>query len=228
MRKVISLIFGLILCLSLSACGDKFVAEKDALVGSKWFSGAETSNTIVIWKFYDESVEKSEYFVDGNGMHDSDKKVASYTIQKDAIKVVFDDEEMIIPYSFEESEITLEKGKYFSPQDVDQAIQGFWTLRDSLTAFGTTASHEYNVQFENGIMRYEHASEARFGAPGEYYYFGPYEGKYTIGDGKFETDVFNGNEFFFNVYNGKVNLFHYDKKMNRGEKLPGQDGYEFN
>ena len=228
MKKIISLILCLMLCLSISACGNKFAAEKEALVGSKWYSGAETSNTIVVWNFYDESVEKAAYFVDGNGMHDSEKKVAEYTIQKDAIKVVFDDEEMLIPYVFENDKITLKEGEYFSPQDVDEAIQGFWTLRDSSNFFGRVSYNEYNIQFENGTMRIEEAAEAMNGAPGEYYYYGPYEGTYTIGDGTFVTDADHGDRYFFNVYEGEVNVFHYGNEMKRGEGFPGQDGYKFN
>ena len=228
MKKIISLILCLILCLSISACGNKFAAEKEALVGSKWYSGAETSNTFVVWNFYDESVEKAAYFVDGNGMHDSEKKVAEYTIQKDAIKVLFDDEEMLIPYVFEDNKIILKEGEYFSPQDVDEAIQGFWTLRNGNNFFGTYSSNEYNIQFENGVMRIEEAAEAMNGAPGEYYYYGPYEGSYTIGDGIFVTDADHGDRYFFNVYEGEVNVFHYGNEMRRGEGLPGQDGYKFN
>ena len=74
----------------------------------------------------------------------------------------------------------------------------------------------------------ESASKAYNGAPGEYYYYGPNEGEYMIGDGKFETDTPHGNEYFFNVYDGKVNVFHYGNEMKRGEGLPGQDGYKFN
>ena len=77
-------------------------------------------------------------------------------------------------------------------------------------------------------MRIEEAAEAMNGAPGEYYYYGPYEGTYTIGDGTFVTDADHGDRYFFNVYEGEVNVFHYGSEMKRGEGLPGQDGYVFN
>lgn len=230
MKKIIYLVSFLILCLSVSACGSKFSAEKAALVGSKWFSGEETYNSIVVWNFYDESVEQAKYFVDGNGIHDSEKKVAEYTMQKDAIKIVFDNEELLIPYTFENDKIILKKGEFFTPEDIEREIQGFWTLhkKDYIAAVSMSTENEYNIQFDNGIMRNESAAKAYRGAPGEYYYYGPDEGEYTIGDGKFETETKHGNEYFFNVYGGKVNILHYGDEMKRAERLPGQDGYKFN
>ena len=229
MKKVICLILCLIICVSMSACGGNLDAKKETLVGTKWFSSAETSNTIVVWNFYEESVEKIEYFFDGNGIHNSEKKVASYTMQKDVIKVSFDDEEMIIPYTFKNDKVALKQGDFFSPDDIEKEIQGFWTLhkKDYIAAVGVSTESENNIQFDNGIMRNENASKAYNGAPGEYYYYGPNEGEYAIGDGKFETEVKHGGEYFFNVFGGKVNVFHYGNKMERGEGLPGQNGYKF-
>lgn len=227
MKKLLSLVLCLVLCLSLVSCGG-FTEEKNALVGSKWFSGKDTSNSIVVWNFYDESVERAEYFFDGNGMHDSTKSVGEYKVQKDAIKVSFDSEDVMIPYVFENGKITLEAGKFFSPEDVEKELQGFWTLRVTDFILGSVTSNEYNVQIDNGTIRIEEAADALYGAPGEYYYYGPYEGTYTIGDGKFESDADHTDRYFFNVYKGQVRLFHYGKEMKRGDGFPGPDGYVFN
>ena len=199
MKKTISIILCLAMCVLFVSCGNNFEEEKAALVGTKWFSAENTSNSIVVWNFYEESVERAGYFVDGNGMHDSDKEVAEYEIQKDVIKVSFEDEEILIPYTFANGKINLKAGEYFSPEDVDKAIQGCWNLRQSSTFLGITSSNEYNIQFDNGTMIIEEAAEAINGGPGEYYYYGPYEGTYTIGDGTFETDAKMGDRYFFNV-----------------------------
>ena len=71
--------------------------------------------------------------------------------------------------------------------------------------------------FDNGITHFDLANN-----------YGPYEGTYTIGDGTFVTDADHGDRYFFNVYEGEVNVFHYGNEMKRGEGFPGQDGYKFN
>lgn len=223
--------FTAVLCVALSfmlaSCGKSFKAEKEALVGTKWFSAKDTSNSIVVWNFNEDSVEKASYYIDDNGIHNSGKEAAEYKIQKDAIEVDLDTEKVLIPYSFENGKIMLKKGEYFSPDDIKAELQGFWHLRKSSVLFGEVSTHEYNVQFENDTMRIENAADARGGAPGEYYYYGPYESTYTIGDGIFETEIDEAAQYFFNVYEGKVNLFHYGSQMSEGTGFPGENGYIF-
>lgn len=218
MKKIyLSFILGVIICLSFTGCANTFEKEKAALNDTKWFSAVETSNSVVVWDFYEESLQRSKYFFDGNGIHDSDKDTAEYELEKDIIKVKFEDEELLIPYTFENDEIRLEQGKYFSVQDIEDGIQGCWTLHKK--------SNEYNVQFNAGTMINESAARAYTGDG--YYYYGPNEGAYTVGNGKFETEAKHGGEYFFNVYDGKVNLYHYGEQMTSSNGLPGEDGYVF-
>lgn len=227
MKKCLSFILGVIICLSFSGCANTFEKEKAALNGTKWFSAVETSNSVVVWDFFEESLQCSKYFFDGNGIHESDKNVAEYELEKDVIKAKFEDNEILIPYTFENDEIHLEKGKYFSVQDIEDGIQGCWTFhkKDYISSIRMSTENEYNIQFNAGTMINESAGRAYTGEG--YYYYGPNEGTYTIGNGKFETEAKHGGEFFFNVYEGKVNLYHYGDRMTPSDGLPGEDGYVF-
>lgn len=227
MKKILPVIVSIALCVPFTGCANRFENQKEVLVGTKWFSAAETSNSVVVWDFYEDSLQCSQYFFDGNGIHDSDKDTAEYEFQKDVIKVTFADDEILIPYTFENNELHLEQGKYFSVQDIEDGIQGCWTSHKKDYILGMSTEDEYNIQFDAGTMIHESAGKGIGQLAGSIVYAGPYEGTYTIGDGKFETEVMHGGSFFFNVYDGKVNVFHYGDKMTPSDGLPGKDGYVF-
>lgn len=235
MNRFLSLILCLSMFFSLASCKKNtevvvdYSAQKQAISGTKWYSAMDIPNGIVIWNFFEDSVEKTDYSFDGNWMHKLTTTVADITFQKDVIKVEFEDTTQLIPYMFKNNEILLKEGEFFTPKDIELGIQGCWTVRTSKydEIFDVNTENEYNIQFDNGIMRNENAAKAILGEPGEYYYYGPNEGKYTIGDGSFETDCKDGDEYFFSVYQGIVRIFHAGNEMKHIEQLPGEMGYVF-
>lgn len=67
------------------------------------------------------------------------------------------------------------------------------------------------------------------GAPGEYYYYGPYEGTYEIADGAFLSDESKiQSNIYFVVEDGKVCVCKYDDKLEKGGEFPGENNYIFN
>lgn len=229
MRKLISFILCVVMCLSLSACG--FSAEKAAIVGTKWYCEADTSNSIVVWEFFEETVSRNRYFIDGNGMHESTKESGTYKFSSDVLTVSFDSTDETIPYTFADGQFVLDGGKFFSPQMVEEGLQGHWMLRDvSYIPIVGTSTNEYHIEFTNGAFTEEHAADAYNGAPGEYYYYGPKEGTYTLGEGcSFDTDTDElETNYFFLITDGKVTVHHYQKTMKHEGEFPGQNGYIFN
>lgn len=97
--------------------------------------------------------------------------------------------------------------------------------KNYISAIKTSTETEHNIQFNAGTMINESAARAYTGE--DYFYYGPEESPYTIGNGKFETKAKHGGEYFFNVYDGKVNLYHYGEQMTQSDGLPGEDGYAF-
>ena len=90
MKKYLSLILCLALCLGLVGCGG-FPEVKEAAMATNWYTEAETSNSIIVWGFFEDSVCQSQYFIDGNGQHESTKNTGTYKIKSDVIEIKFDD-----------------------------------------------------------------------------------------------------------------------------------------
>ena len=228
MKKLLSVLLIVVLCMSLAACG--YAEEKEAITGTKWYSEADASNAMLIWEFSEETVTQTEMYLDGNGRHESEKRTASYTFEKDVIKVAFEDGECVIPYNFFDGKLILDDGNYLTVEDVEEQLQGHWQLRESsynpITGF---SEHEYHIEFNNGRAIYENAADAYGGAPGEYYYYGPYEGTYEIADGAFLSDESKiQSNIYFVVEDGKVCVCKYDDKLEKGGEFPGEDNYIFN
>lgn len=229
MKKVLSIAVAVLMVLALCSCGNSYSEEKAAIVGAKWYGEAETSNSIIVWEFFEESVCRSQYFIDGNGQHESTKNTGSYKFKSDVIEIKFEDTDYVLPYTFSNGEFVLDGGKLLSAEDVKEQIQGHWNSRESsynpLTGF---SSAEHHVEFTGNQFEIENASEAYRGAPGEYYYYGPYTGTYEIGDGCFICDDYHlASSYFFLVKDGQAVIYRYNHEYKRGGEFPRQNGYEF-
>lgn len=42
-----------------------------------------------------------------------------------------------------------------------------------------------------------------------------------------KTEARHADDYFFSVYGGKVNIYHYEDQMTPSDGLPGEDGYVF-
>jgi hypothetical protein len=106
---------------------------------------------------------------------------------------------------------------------VDAGLQGYWEVRTS-SSFG---ENEYHIYFDNGSVQSESAAESLFGSNGEYFYYGPYTGTYTLNFGGLDTEMDHGDNWFFNIIDGTVTLLHYATVCSPSYGFPGQYGYSF-
>ena len=199
----------------------------DALDGNFWFYNGGNDTTLNRISFSGTTATIAQVTFDGNGKHDNGSKDYPITVDDNNIIVDLGSSELKISYTLSGSKITLGKNEYFTADDVNAGIQGYWKSRVSMTIFGTRTVTEKNIYFSNGGVVSEKASLANGSTSGEYYYFGPYEGTYKINFGGFDTNMSHGSEWFFNIVNGKVVVLDFDHLCERTNSLPGQYGYSF-
>lgn len=199
-----------------------------ALESGVWYFEAETKNSVNRLLFADGTAAVSLAYMDGNGRHES-SDVTNYTYKiTDAEIILIKDDlsETAISYTFKNDTLTLDKSKYFTPEMVDEGVQGYWTSKSSQSVLGEWLTSEHNIYFNEGKVVSESATEAYGYNDGTYYYYGPYEGTYEIGFGNFETEIRHGDDWFFRIEDGKVQILHYDNLCSESDGLPGEDGYE--
>ncbi|MBE6765140.1 MAG: hypothetical protein E7546_04600 [Ruminococcaceae bacterium] len=178
-----------------------------------------------------------EVIIGGNGREFKHDKKHRFEITDTKIKVRIDDENVLyIPYEINGDTITIGKGGhgYYTPEQIDAAIQGYWRANDSdaalsLQLFGKVLDGADCVHFNKGSYTLEYASEGYDLPAGRYYYFGPYSGKYTISHGCIEmSNKSHGtDEWFFTVVEGEIALYHYTDRAYKTTGLPGRNGYNF-
>lgn len=202
----------------------------DLLCVEPFFANSGTVNSLYGFTFTKASVCVKDVFFDGNGYHTSSENTVPYLIDDTTITMTLDDgRELSIPYTINGGAIKLGSGEYFSASEVDAALQGYWhCIEYSYNPITGFTAPEYNAYIHDGTFEYEHAIEAYGYNDGSYYYYGPYEDSYTLGIGCFESDIYGGNEWFFNIIDGEVKLMHYDHVFDKVESgMPGEDGYSF-
>lgn len=206
----------------------KYSAVLDALNGNTWFFNGGSDTILNGISFTEDEATIAQVYFDGNGKHDNGSNTYSYVVDdKDIAITMADGSEMKIAYSLSGSSISLGNNEYYSLEEVDAGIQGYWSIRTSSTAFGMKMATEKNIYFNNGKVVMESASLANGSTSGEYYYYGPYEGSYTLNFGGLDTDMYHGSDWFFNIVDGKVVVINFDHICEPTDKLPGENGYEF-
>lgn len=198
------------------------------------YSG-ESAYSVRSITFTKEKAIIKEAVIDGNGRDTKGDTEHRFDINDSKIRVEIDDENILsIPYAINGETITLGDGWYYTPEQVDAAIQGYWRANDSdaalsLQMFGKVLDGADCVYFNKGSYTMESANEG-FNLPaGRYYYSGPHSGKYTISLGLIDmSNKPSGlNEWFFTIVEGKVVLYHYTDRASKTTRLPGINGYSF-
>ena len=202
---------------------EKYKDVYNALASNVWYFNGGSDTTLNSISFTDSGAVIGQVYFDGNGKHENESRDVQVSVDDSNINLIFEDESVAgIPYTLEEDSITLEGG-YFTAEEIEEQIQGYWKLRT--VSFGT---HEFHIHFDKGSVESERASEALDGSNGEYYYYGPDEGQYTLNFGGFDTDMRHGSEWFYNIVDGEVVILHYDNICEHtDEEFPGEDGYSF-
>ena len=202
---------------------EKYKDVFNALNSETWYFNGGTDTNLNRIRFSDAGAEIGQVYFDRNGKHEKERLNAQVSIDDTNIIVTLDAENSFnIPYSMEEDSVKLEGG-FLTAEEIDEQIQGYWKLRQE--SFGT---HEYHIHFDNGNVEYETAAEALNGSDGEYYYYGPYEGEYSLNFGGFDTEMSHGNNWFYNIVDGEAVVLYYDNICEKtDEEFPGEYGYYF-
>lgn len=191
-----------------------------------YFNGGSDSILNGIRFTRDEAVLKQVNFT-GNGKMGGAENNYSYLVDADSITVTLaDGSELEIPYTVSGSEVALGSGEYITEKQVAKDIQGYWMLRKSQTILGMNAVNEYHIYFGAANMTMEKAAKSAVRGT-DYFYYGPFDGSYTLDFGSFNTDMTHGNEWFFNIIDGEVAVLHYDSVCSRSDGFPGEHGYSF-
>lgn len=201
----------------------------DLLKEGAWFFSSGSVNVVNRLMFNSEYATVTPIFYDGNGHHNESNLTFTYTM--DDKEITIKDEGSVyrtIPYSVKDEKIELGDGDYFTPEEVDANLQGYWDCRTSSVVLGMISANEYVIQFDNGQMTYENAAKAapKFGY--EYFYYGPYSGTYTVTkDGLTTQTGHNDWQFGFNIIDGKVVAMRCDDSCTPCSGFKGKDGYSF-
>ncbi len=200
------------------------------LVGNLWFIDSKSSNAITSAEFTDEYVSVKHWFYDGDGANYCDDASVRYTISDNTISFTWkwngiDNETETIQYIREGSSIKFGEGKMYSVEEVEEALQGYWTLHKYDYILGAVTESEYNLLIDDGKMVYEHADVARYFDG--YYYYGPYEGTYKIESTGLVADIYNDSYLGFVIGDDGIVPVLFDHEFVRGDGFPGEDGYSF-
>ena len=219
------------------AIKDKSIAEKagenrsayadvfKAISENTWFFNGGGDTILNHITFKENKASLGQVYFDGNGLHDNGTDECAYVISDETITVSAKGGELSIPYHLSGEEIVLGDGEYFNSVQVEEGLHGYWTCtkHGDLSGKGNT----YYLLVDHGTLKSESAAEAIDGTDGEYYYYGPDEGSYTLGIGRFITQMRHGNSWFFNIIDGKPVILHYDTVCVPADGFPGRDGYYF-
>lgn len=205
---------------------EKYGPVIELLKKNEWFLNGGSDTILQKIKFTDSKANVSRITFDGNGKHSGGAISYTYDISDQFITVApGSSSEIILSYKVNGNTITLNNGACMAKDQVKQDLQGGWRYRDN--SFGLT--HEYNVIISGNTIKFENANEGFNLGYGQYYYYGPFSGTFTVGDGSINSNMTHGNEFFFNILNGKATLLHYHHAFTKKSmsKLPGLHGYNF-
>lgn len=209
----------------LAEANSKITYEKygdviDLLAKEAFYYNGGSSNQLNRIIFTESGATIEKVYFDGNGKWDNGSDSVRYTMDDSVISVTQADGSLLeIPYKVEGDSVKLGNGEYLTLAEIDRGIQGYW----SLTTY-TFGKQEYHIYFENGTVKSENAARSLFNSD-EYFYYGPYEGTYTLDFGSFNTDMDHGNDWFFTIIDGKPTILHYDSIASPGGSFPGQYGY---
>ena len=208
---------------------EKYADTIALLQGKTWYFNGGSDTALAMVSFSDDKATISSVTFDGNGIHDDVNMTSSYTLDDSHIIIekAVNNEPARLDYTIDGNTISFEESVYFTKEEVDEAIQGYWKCRYTSNVLGISGDVEYNIHIDNGNLTSESASEAAFGAKGEYFYYGPYQATYTLGDGCFNTSMKHGDNWFFNIIDGRPVILYYDHVCVPADKLPGENGYSF-
>ena len=217
----------------LADCDHQIMLQKyadvfAALDGKTWYFNGGADNILNSITFSGESTTISQVYFDGNYKHENGSNEHQFIVDDQNLIITMEDgSELKIAYDFSNQTINLNKNEYATIEEIEEGIQGYWKDQNDETIIGIRTVTEKNIYINHGKIISEKAALANGSTSGEYYYYGPYEGTYTLNFGGFDTDMMHGGEWFFNIVDGEIVLLNCDRVCTKTDKLPGQNGYKF-
>jgi hypothetical protein len=198
-----------------------------ALDGCTWYFNGGSDTTLDRISFSGTEATIGQVYFDGNGKHDNGENSYKFSVDASEISLtLFDGSALDIPYSIDGDSVTIGNGDYYTVEEIDAAIQGCWNVRKSSAFAGMESVTDKSISFDNGKVVSEQASLASDGNRSVLlYYYGPYEGTYTLNFGGIDTEMSHGNEWFFNIIDGTVTILNYNNICTPSDGLPGVNGY---
>lgn len=199
-----------------------------ALMAEPWFANGGSDTTLNALTFGEDEVTITQLVFDGNGRHVNAENAVPYTLDESGLTItLLDGSALELTYAASGNRLVLGDGEYLSATQVDEGLQGYWVYYDRDNPYVANFASDHHVHFEDGVMEYEYATISAYSSD-EYFYYGPYEGAYTLGLGAFETDMRHGDAFAFNIIDGSPVLLRYsDVFTPTDEGFPGPNGYRF-
>jgi len=214
-KSIVAIILALVLCFAMTACGGNPEVEA-ALDGKTYYCKADTVNSVVVLSFTGGDVTATDYFADGNGIHESSSETVSFDADEE--NIAFSTEatgEMVIPYTLDGENIKIGNGEIKSEDEVKDGIQGIWKYRSY--SYGT---HEHNLKIDGDKAVYQSASESSvYGY--DYFWYGPYNCTYTIDAATLSLAGDTTEDFMIIVTeDNKVGMMHFTHTFVKTDKFP--------
>lgn len=173
--------------------------------GAWFFDGGYNGDYAVVNRltFNKEKATVTPITYDGNGKNDGTNQLYTYTLDDKEITLMKESAKYrTIPYIVKNGKIELGKGDYFTPEEIDTSLQGYWSCKGKSLL---NKSHEYIFYFNNGKLIYENANESARNDD-EYFYYGPFTGNYKVDSQGLTTYLENGANFLcgFNIVNNQI------------------------
>lgn len=206
---------------------EKYGEVIEKMTEGVWFYNGGSDTAVNCLTFTNDQASITQIVSDGNGTHTGNSNALSFMVDEANIVLsLVDGSEQTISYTLENGTLTLEGG-YLTPAEIESDLQGYWGLRKKDSVLGISMENEYIFYFNTGKVVYEYAAKALGYSNGEYYYYGPYEGTYTINENGLAVDIRNNYQFAFNVIDGKAVMVHCEDVCSPVSGFKGENGYHF-
>lgn len=196
-----------------------------------WFFEAASESEVNVLTFSNDMAVIKPIYYNGNGKQLMPENLYNYKVNSEQISVTLaDGSKMDIPYFVNEGALILGNGEYFTPQQVDDGLQGYWGIKKGtyIQILDHTSYSENIYYFDNGTVKSEGATKADYyGNSNEYYYSGPTSGTYTIDENGLNVKAGNYPEYGFVISNGKVVMNSFGDILSVYDGFKGINGYSF-
>jgi len=226
-RRIIAYAFLLTIVLLFVSCGNNYDDVRSQLNGRTWYYNGGTDTEVNSITFSTNAATIAQTVrLDWGGRTAGEGKEYEFSIDDKKITIPMDESEMTIPYSFDGEVLKLGSGDYLTAEEVDDAIQGYWTTGLLVkTNQDFTYISQNDILFDKGAVTWSSAGSSSL-TPDVFYpkKDGPYS--YTIGFGRIESEMPNSLSWEWDIIGGKPIIKYIEDTCERSDGFPTQDEYD--